>query len=694
MTRLRASALSALMLLAAWTGAAGCASTGRDDGVTQTALEDGVVVAVSGEADASELADFASRELAAFRRRGRHAADLADAAYAMERGLRQQGRAHAQVDLGVEYFAKDPGRVKTARIDVKPGPVVRLEQLHFPGASADRVETLSAQFRKDSGLLSAGPPLFRFADLDAAVGRIESLYLLDGHHAVRVGPPRVMWTEGGVGAIVDVPVVEGPRATVGKVRLDGELDPELKQSILAGIGVVGAPYHARLAAETAARARRVLLDRGHRYATVEADAELPEEGGAAVLTLHVNPGPVLRMRKLEIRGTERTRKAFIRGLVPLEEGDIVTQAALDEGLSALYASGVFRTIEVSDTGVPGAEPEVFGDVILQLEELPARSTELEAGWGSYELLRGSVTYRDRNLAGTGRELIVSLSGSVRSVGLEGHVLDRFLLGPSYLVQVDSRYDVRQEPTFRSQAAEFQASARHDASDHRFWRVGYRLRVADARSIDGSVRGAEQGGFERSAGVFATVGRDTRDDKLFPTRGMAAELGLFRSAPVFGADLDFLETKAQYATYIALREGTVLALGGRFITRDVLDDRPTLPVQERLFLGGESSVRSFRESLLGPRDRSGDPTGGLTSLDAHVELRQRLIGDLDGALFYDVGNVARRSFSLSDHSGQAIGAGLRYRLPVGPVRLDFGYNPGNRFAESRGWAVQLSFGFSF
>jgi outer membrane translocation and assembly module TamA len=106
------------------------------------------------------------------------------------------------------------------------------------------------------------------------------------------------------------------------------------------------------------------------------------------------------------------------------------------------------------------------------------------------------------------------------------------------------------------------------------------------------------------------------------------------------------------------------------------------------------VRSFGESELGPSDQNGDPLGGLTSLAATIELRQRLMGDLHGALFYDIGTVGEGSFDFTNQYGSAIGVGLRYYLPMGPIRLDLGFNPGARFASDSGFAVHFSFGFSF
>lgn len=139
---------------------------------------------------------------------------------------------------------------------------------------------------------------------------------------------------------------------------------------------------------------------------------------------------------------------------------------------------------------------------------------------------------------------------------------------------------------------------------------------------------------------------------------------------------------------------MLAARSNVRNRKILDGRSDLPIQERYFLGGEHSVRSFYESQLGPSDGNGHPTGGLFAMEASLELRQRLVGDLECAVFADAGVVNTESFSVSGPYGYALGAGLRYLLPFGPVRLDFGFNPGARFAADDAWALHVSFGFSF
>ena len=676
-------------LLAAATVLSACST------VRTIPAENEVVLAVDGDA---ELTDFemrtaARRELADYVEK-RRKADLADAAYAVERALRQAGHHRARVE-----FEDAPDDASPATLLVEPGVRATLGSVAFVGATRFTHEELAPFFlERTGGLLGLGARLFRVSDLDAAVGDVERMYVLDGYTEVNVGPYEVTWNKDGTEAHVDVTVEEGPRAVLGRVRVRGELSPELVKEIADAMPEPGSPYHARVPSDCAARARKALHEAAHHSAEVEVSAgdDSQASGDRHDVVLNVAPGPLFRLRDIDVEGDERSRASFIKRRIEVQPGDVTHQSALDRSLSSLYATGIFRSVKFLFVPArPGGKGVADVTLLVRVEELPSRSIELEGGWGSYEQVRGRVRHRDLNWLGTGRVLDLSLAASLKSFGARGRVEDKHLLGRRDTVSIDGGYTVREEPTFEERTADLRAAVRRDFDRGLSLTGGYLLRLSEARDLEERVRGIEEDGFESSAGPFATLARDTRDDRLFPTRGGKGEIGLFLSTPALGASLDFLETRAAYATYKELREGTVLALGGRFTTREVLDSARSLPIQERLFLGGENSVRSFGESELGPVGRGGDPLGGLTTASAHVELRQNLIDALDGAVFYDVGNASRRSWELSDRYGHAVGVGLRYRLPVGPMRVDFAYNPtGERFAAERDWAIHFSFGFSF
>ena len=106
------------------------------------------------------------------------------------------------------------------------------------------------------------------------------------------------------------------------------------------------------------------------------------------------------------------------------------------------------------------------------------------------------------------------------------------------------------------------------------------------------------------------------------------------------------------------------------------------------------MRSFDERDLGPHDRGGNPIGGEFFTIFNVEYTFPLYQELLGAVFVDAGNLLpdARSPGLNDMR-YGIGVGLRYNLPIGPVRLDYGVNPNPREDEAFG-AFHFSFGFAF
>src|SRR5438552_15443615 len=144
--------------------------------------------------------------------------------------------------------------------------------------------------------------------------------------------------------------------------------------------------------------------------------------------------------------------------------------------------------------------------------------------------------------------------------------------------------------------------------------------------------------------------------------------------------------------------TLLELGARAgLVRPLKEntsDISAIPIDERFFSGGSTTVRSFGERDLGPHDRRGNPIGGEIYTIFNVEYTVPLYGELKGAVFVDAGNLLPNADELGfDDMRYGIGAGLRYDLPIGAVRLDYGVNPSPREHEDFG-GFHFSFGFAF
>jgi outer membrane protein assembly factor BamA len=457
---------------------------------------------------------------------------------------------------------------------------------------------------------------------------------------------------------------------------------------------VGAPYHARIPILLDSALRSQVAAEGRLLARSETTATVDDESGEVVLRSQVRPGPRVRIGNVLVDGNERTKTRFILDRARLEAGAILTGERLEQANADLNGTGVFRSVRIH---TPTSRPTEAADVLdaeirIAVEELEARSVEFEIGWGSYELLRGSVRYRDRNLFGVGRYFEVEPSASLKSAGLDVRFFDDYVLGRRNTLEILTGVLYRVEPSFDSTTYRLEAAVRRRVNRRLTLRGGYALVAGNAGNIAIEDPEDQEGSIE--AGPFGLIEYDGRDNPLLPREGVFASTGVGVSAPAFLADLAFLELRGSASGYRPLGEDTVLAGNFEFRTRQILDDRDTLPIQNRLFLGGAQNVRSFQEDELGPFDDDDDPLGGLTTWNATVELRQRLVGDLHGALFVDVGSVGEDGFDLGTPLGYAVGAGLRYYLPMGPIRLDVAFNPGRRFAADSAYAIHFSFGFSF
>ena len=127
----------------------------------------------------------------------------------------------------------------------------------------------------------------------------------------------------------------------------------------------------------------------------------------------------------------------------------------------------------------------------------------------------------------------------------------------------------------------------------------------------------------------------------------------------------------------------LAFGARAgiihsLTASGPEEATAIPIDERFFNGGADTVRSFGERELGPHDNHGHPVGGEFFTVFNIEYTFPILGELQGAIFTDAGNLLPTSEDIGlNDMRYAVGAGLRYKLPVGPIRLDYGVNPDPR-----------------
>jgi len=142
---------------------------------------------------------------------------------------------------------------------------------------------------------------------------------------------------------------------------------------------------------------------------------------------------------------------------------------------------------------------------------------------------------------------------------------------------------------------------------------------------------------------------------------------------FGADKEFYKIIGTVDFYKTFLEKLLFEFKVVAAAADTYSETDSLPVYERYYAGGTSTIRGFEERTVGPKDISGDPLGGESSLYATCEITRPLFKLIKIAAFYDIGNVWENlgEFGSGDFR-YSMGAGLRVKTPMGPVKLDYGY----------------------
>jgi outer membrane protein insertion porin family len=198
-------------------------------------------------------------------------------------------------------------------------------------------------------------------------------------------------------------------------------------------------------------------------------------------------------------------------------------------------------------------------------------------------------------------------------------------------------------------------------------------------------------YNKSAVTFGLL-RDTSNPIFEPYSGWFTSGQYTISGLGFGSDFYFYRTLFDLRHYLAVGFHSVLAIRSRFGLIKSMDDDKFIPPEERFYAGGSNSVRGWLRQELGPKDELGVPTGGSTLFEGSLEWRQRLIGSLGGVAFLDFGNVWQEEFGFKlNDIRYAVGFGVRYRTPIGPMRLDIARPV---FDEETKWQWHLSVGHAF
>jgi outer membrane protein insertion porin family len=601
-------------------------------------------------------------------------------------------RRHGYPVVDVKYKILSNGQ--DLEINITEGPYYDLGTITFKGDNTFPPDVLTdymigttrarfSQFQKKLPYVEA--------DLVTGTNLVQGYYISQGFPKVQIVKLETHPDEARRVVDATVTIIEGPRYFFGPITFKN--DPQIPmadfQPKISSLTDHPTPYSEAELNNLQRDLTFVYKAAGHYSAVVAVEPDFARvgSGGRVPISVRSTPGPIYTFGKIvvEQRPKAKLKPDFLPNRFAELQGQIYQPKSLQTVSTAMVQTGLFDTLGIQET----AERDNTITLTLNPWEAKAREYSIFGGYRTFDGLIFGAGYTNRNIFGEGQ--IFSVSAEYTSRGPDGKISyeDPWFLNTKNRFRIVLGIENKAVQGYTYANTYGQVSLTRKYGTHfetgvfaEFKSVTLSDVTIDPNSLVGPT--SYQIG---TVGITQTI--DYRDNPLNPHHGWILALVGSASEPFENAN-SYLRLTERFSYYQPIGKG-LLAFGVRFgFIAPSSGGFLGIPIQERLFNGGDDSVRSFAERELGLRDHNNNPIGGLTRSVFNVEYDHPIVGDLVGAVFFDAGGLGSSPFS-SFSTG--VGAGLRYNLPVGPLRVDYGVNPSPRTNEDFG-AFHLSFGFAF
>ena len=508
--------------------------------------------------------------------------------------------------------------------------------------------------------------------------QLRRFYLANGHADFRVASAVAELLPDRDGFYVTFTVEEGERYKFGPLRISSTLRNLEGEQLRALVrGKESEWYNADDVESTVSGITDFAGTLGYAFVDVRPVVSRDREAKTIGVTYEVREGPKVFVERINIAGNARTTDKVIRREFQLVEGDAFNTAKMRRSQQRLRNLNFFETVDVAN--VPGTEADKT-QVNVQVKEKSTGELSVGAGFSSTEGAIGSFGIRERNLMGNGQDVKGTFTISQRTQEIdagftEPYFLDRNLAAGADLFRVK-----------RFRADETGYDERQTGGRLRF---GYEIVDPWSQELHYLFSADKIEGFNSTtprfirlqdpSGTTSEVGQallyDQRDNRLDPTDGYFARLST--DVAGLGGTNRFFRGRLEGGVYTPLGGDWTLTNTGEARWIENFNDG-SLRSNQRLFLGGDS-LRGFAVAGVGPRDLSSSlALGGTYTVAATTELSFPLglpkeFGVL-GKIFADVGTIGANDIKHGEFFDEpsiraAIGFGLGWRSPFGPIRID-------------------------
>ena len=622
----------------------------------------------------------------------------------LEGHLRERGHRDARVALERETAAQ--GRYLYLRFHAEPGLLYEVVGIEIEGLdSIAEADVRSLFVTGTTRRFRAAPFRARIwrQDLEAVQRYLERRGF---HRAVVTSREEALEQANGKLTLVAV-IAEGPRALIESVRVEGASALDSGAVLKASGLSPGAPFDATGVVEARERIATHYYNQGFRQVNVQARTLMDDSGTRADVELHISEGQRTRVDRVIISGLSVTRESAVRRLVAVESGAPLSPVAILDTRQKLVGSGLFKSVNVE---VLPADPITHrSDVLISVAEGPRTTFGYGFGFEEQQLLRAEFELTRRNLFGRNRTISVFTRASFRGYRFitTYRQPDSIFKNLPLFVSLYAEKEQRTSFSFKRAGVGLQISKRLSENQNLFFRYRFDntevFNLTDDVDLDDIDRRLQP---VRIGAISLASVTDRRDDPLNPAAGQFRIMDVEWSTKFLGTEASYLKGLARQFFYRSLPHRMVVAVGMRlgvaYSSKRLEDPEFSIPIAERFFAGGATTLRGFALDQASPlrnvkaRDENGDtivvdgeelfikgdPAGGNVISLLNLELRFPIWGNLRGVAFSDSGAVYAElsDFTFMDWRYN-VGFGFRYDTPFGPLRVDYGFKLDRRTFKS-------------
>ena len=612
------------------------------------------------------------------------------------------------VKIDTETSPLERNRVKVS-INIAEGGDAKVYAVNIVGNEIFTDERLLGRTQLGGISFFGGRKQYSKQLLGADLETIKSHYLDRGYISFNIDSTQVSLTPDKQDVYVTVNITEGEQYKVRNIKLAGDLIVSEKELIDMISLTEGDVFSRKLAVESTKRISDRLSEDGYAFANVNIVPDVDKDTLTVGVTLFVDPGKRVYVRRVNVSGNSKTKDEVIRREFRQFEGDWMSSKQVSQSRSRLDRTGYFESVSVETPAVPGTSDQV--DINYAVKEQPTGNLSAGVGYSDTQGVLLNLGVTQENFLGTGKRVGVNIDNSQvtknYSVSYTNpyHTLEGISRGfRVYYRAVDALEANISNFTTDSYGASLNYGFPLGETTSARMSLGFEnteLLLADeTQGISADILDfvQENGNVYDDFPISASYVDDSRNKRLMATSGSLMTLGTQATIP--GSDLEYYKLNFRYLHYIPLGKVTALSLNTSLGYGDGYGDTSRLPPFKNYFAGGVRTVRGYDANSLGPRDIvTGDPIGGDRMIIGNVELilpnpleTEEGSGSTRVSAFFDFGNVYRNKVELSELRAST-GLSILWLSPVGALTFSYAF-PINDQEGDELQAFQFTLGSAF